>query len=85
MNIGQADSWGIHGLWPDKCSGAFYENCDKSREYSASQISDALQSDSTLLDFMDTYWLSDDESPSEFWSHEVRFLLFLRGLETNRA
>ncbi|OJD27855.1 ribonuclease T2 [Blastomyces percursus] len=29
-----ADSWTIHGLWPDNCDGSYEQDCDKSREYS---------------------------------------------------
>ncbi|KAH8104414.1 ribonuclease T2 [Phellopilus nigrolimitatus] len=72
LDVGEADSWGIHGLWPDKCNGQYYENCDSGREYSGSQITQALQSagQSSLLDYMNSNWLSNDESPSDFWAHE---------------
>ncbi|EJC98332.1 ribonuclease T2 [Fomitiporia mediterranea MF3/22] len=72
LDFGVADSWGIHGLWPDKCNGQFYENCDSSRKYSGSQITEALQNagQSELLNVMNTYWVSNDESPEDFWSHE---------------
>lgn len=58
---------------PDKCNNQFYENCDKSRAYSGSQIVAALQSagQNNLVDFMNTYWVSNDESSPDFWSHEV--------------
>lgn len=80
----------LHILRPDKCNGAFYENCDSSREYSGQQIVETLQNagQSDLLKIMNTYWhvrllesievnslsrnrLSNDESPEDFWSHEV--------------
>ncbi|KAF8578894.1 ribonuclease T2 [Ramaria rubella] len=71
-NVGQPNSWGIHGLWPDKCNGQFYENCDSSRAYSGAQIMQALQSANaqSTLDVMNEFWLSDDESPENFWAHE---------------
>ncbi|KII90110.1 hypothetical protein PLICRDRAFT_686035 [Plicaturopsis crispa FD-325 SS-3] len=68
LNIGEADSFGIHGLWPDKCNGQYYENCDSSRGYSASTISNQLPS--SLRSYMETYWQSNDESPEAFWQHE---------------
>ncbi|EIM82063.1 ribonuclease T2 [Stereum hirsutum FP-91666 SS1] len=68
LDIGEADSFGIHGLWPDKCNGQFYENCDSSRDYSSSSISNNLPSQ--LKSFMETYWQSNDESPEAFWAHE---------------
>ncbi|KAF8511730.1 ribonuclease T2 [Hysterangium stoloniferum] len=72
LDVGQPDSWGIHGLWPDKCNGAFYENCDHSRAYSASQIVQSLQDAGaqSTLDVMNEFWLSNDESPEAFWEHE---------------
>jgi len=72
LNIGQADSWGIHGLWPDTCENTYLESCDSTREYSATQIVNAIQSagQTSLLDYMNTYYLSDDESPEDFWQHE---------------
>ncbi|WVR04871.1 hypothetical protein IAU60_001883 [Kwoniella sp. DSM 27419] len=27
------DSWGIHGLWPDRCDGSYGQYCDLSRQY----------------------------------------------------
>ncbi|EIN14436.1 ribonuclease T2 [Punctularia strigosozonata HHB-11173 SS5] len=72
LDEGLSDSWGIHGLWPDECNGATYENCDSSRAYSGSQIVEALSNAGlqSTLDFMDTYWVSNDESPENFWAHE---------------
>lgn len=26
------DSWGIHGLWPDRCDGSYGQYCDLSRQ-----------------------------------------------------
>ena len=66
----------IHGTHnhyrPDKCNNQYYENCDSGRAYSSSQIADALQGQSDLVNFMNTYWVSNDESPPDFWAHEVR-------------
>lgn len=68
--FGVADSFGIHGLWPDKCSGRYVENCDRRRDYSAYEISRQLPDG--LRSYMETYWVSNDESPEDFWAHEWR-------------
>jgi ribonuclease T2 len=28
-----AESWGVHGLWPDFCNGSYTQYCDLSRQY----------------------------------------------------
>lgn len=67
---GPADSWTIHGLWPDKCNGDYSENCDSSRAYTnITQILDSF-GDSSLVSYMNEYWQSNDESPEKFWEHE---------------
>ncbi|VDC04253.1 unnamed protein product [Peniophora sp. CBMAI 1063] len=65
-----SDSWTIHGLWPDNCNGGFQENCDKSRDYKdiTTLLTNAGLTDT--LDFMNTYWISDDETNEKFWEHE---------------
>ncbi|PGG99534.1 ribonuclease T2 [Blastomyces parvus] len=67
---GPADSWTIHGLWPDNCDGSYEQYCDKSREYSnITAIMEARGETQTLND-MNTFWKDykgDDES---FWAHE---------------
>ncbi|KAL1985807.1 hypothetical protein VTN96DRAFT_7299 [Rasamsonia emersonii] len=67
---GPTDSWTIHGLWPDNCDGSYQQNCDPSRAYK--NITEILQAagKQSLLDYMKTYWQSNDESPEEFWEHE---------------
>ncbi|KAH6903241.1 hypothetical protein BKA70DRAFT_1227984 [Coprinopsis sp. MPI-PUGE-AT-0042] len=40
---GPADSWTIHGLWPDLCTGGYDEFCDSSRDYPASSLSAMLR------------------------------------------
>ncbi|KAG2076934.1 ribonuclease T2 [Suillus decipiens] len=64
------NSWTIHGLWPDNCDGTYIENCDPSRDYK--DIAGLLESQgaSSTLDFMQQYWLNDDNSNEEFWEHE---------------
>lgn len=67
---GPTDSWTIHGLWPNNCDGTYSENCDSSRAYTnITQILKAAGATATL-DYMQTYWLSDDESDEAFWDHE---------------
>lgn len=63
-------SWTIHGLWPDNCDGTYLENCDSFRAYK--NISAILQAagDSSLVDYMQTYWISNDETAEKFWENE---------------
>lgn len=70
INEGPANSWGIHGLWPDNCDGTYSEECDTSREYT--DITTLIETYGTteLLDNMNTYWNSYDETNEEFWEHE---------------
>ncbi|CZR60563.1 related to Ribonuclease Trv [Phialocephala subalpina] len=67
---GPTDSWTIHGLWPNNCDGTYSESCDKSRAYTdiTTLLQNAGQTDT--LSYMQTYWLSDDESDEKFWEHE---------------
>lgn len=68
--VGPANSWGLHGLWPDNCDGTFTENCDSSRDYTniGTLLSNAGQT--TVLNYMNTFWQSNDESGEAFWEHE---------------
>lgn len=67
---GPSNSWTIHGLWPDNCDGTYDSGCDASRAYT--NLTELIQTygDASLLDFMNTYWLSDSESAEAFWEHE---------------
>ncbi|KZT72874.1 ribonuclease T2 [Daedalea quercina L-15889] len=67
---GPSDSWTIHGMWPNYCDGEYPEDCDSSRDYD--DITSLLQDQGATdtLDYMNTYWLSDDESDEKFWEHE---------------
>lgn len=67
---GPANSWGIHGLWPDNCDGTYSENCDSSRAYTDITTLIKTYGTTELLDDMNTYWNSDDETNEEFWEHE---------------
>ncbi|KAK9762596.1 hypothetical protein K7432_011521 [Basidiobolus ranarum] len=67
---GPADSFTIHGLWPNSCNGSFSSNgCDPSRQY---QDVGAIveKQNSTLFQLMNTYWVSYTGDNSEFWTHE---------------
>jgi len=69
-STGPAESWTIHGLWPNNCNGSYSESCDVSRAYT--NITSLLTSDGQddVLAFMTKYWVSDDESNEAFWEHE---------------
>ncbi|KAG9024761.1 ribonuclease T2-like [Tulasnella sp. JGI-2019a] len=75
---GPTNSWTIHGLWPDHCEpkqghpsdGTYSENCDSSRNYPS--ITNVLQANGRqdLITYMNTFWISNSESPEAFWEHE---------------
>ncbi|KAK5132857.1 hypothetical protein LTR08_008573 [Meristemomyces frigidus] len=67
---GPVDSWTIHGLWPDNCDGTYDASCDDARAYT--NITAILNaSDATdLVDYMQTYWVSDSGTAESFWEHE---------------
>ncbi|KAI0396284.1 ribonuclease T2-like protein [Xylariaceae sp. FL0594] len=68
-STGPANSWTLHGLWPDNCDGSYEQFCDPNRQYT--NITAILAQDSPdTLKYMQTYWKDykgDDES---FWEHE---------------
>ncbi|KIY73499.1 ribonuclease [Cylindrobasidium torrendii FP15055 ss-10] len=67
---GPADSWTIHGLWPDHCDGTYDQSCDSSRQYTdiAGILSDNGASD--VLSDMKTYWKDYNGDDASFWAHE---------------
>jgi ribonuclease T2 len=67
---GPADSWTIHGLWPDNCDATYNEKCDPSRNYQNISALLTANGASDTLDFMNQFWISNDESSEEFWEHE---------------
>ncbi|KAI9934581.1 hypothetical protein ASPWEDRAFT_116974 [Aspergillus wentii DTO 134E9] len=69
-STGPSDSWTIHGLWPDHCDGGYGEHCDDSREVDDIESVLKDQGRTELLDYMQTYWISDSESNNKFWAHE---------------
>ncbi|RMZ84484.1 hypothetical protein DV738_g727, partial [Chaetothyriales sp. CBS 135597] len=71
-SLGPADSWTIHGLWPDLCNGGYEASCDSSRDVTDIQAAllSASSSASELVDFMSEYWLSLNGDNNHLWSHE---------------
>lgn len=67
---GPTKSWTIHGLWPNKCDGTYSENCDSSRAYTdiGTLLKNAGQT--SVYNYMNTYWVSNSESAEKFWDHE---------------
>ena len=55
---------------PDNCDGTYSQNCDESRQYT--NITDILQyyGATSLLDYMNQYWVSDNGDEEKFWEHE---------------
>jgi ribonuclease T2 len=77
--VGPNDSWTIHGLWPDLCSGGFDQFCDNTRSHediagvirrAFDEDQDASQPAEELLAFMQKYWLAMDGNDQRLWSHE---------------
>ncbi|MCJ1326132.1 ribonuclease T2-like [Thelotrema lepadinum] len=65
---GPSNSWTIHGLWPDECSGSYQENCD-SRTYDPTTVLQDFGAN-TLLSYMNTYWKNQGNTDEELWEHE---------------
>ncbi|KAF7907735.1 uncharacterized protein EAF01_005321 [Botrytis porri] len=69
-STGPSNSWTIHGLWPDHCDGTYDSNCDTSRQYSSITNILSAAGQTSLLSYMNTYWVSDDSTNEVFWEHE---------------
>lgn len=78
-----ADSWTIHGLWPDFCDGTWDQYCDLSRQYDprpngdvppykGPQIGTFLEKlgKQDLIEYMDKYWVSSYDENWVLWAHE---------------
>jgi len=67
-NYGPADSFTLHGLWPDTCKGGNgpRNGCDKDSEYPS--ISSLVPA--ATLEQMNTYWPSYKDDNDLFWVHE---------------
>ncbi|KAJ4601022.1 Ribonuclease T2 precursor (RNase T2) [Exophiala dermatitidis] len=73
--LGAADSWTIHGLWPDLCTGGFDQFCgDATRRHddivSALEAAASREVTQTLLDYMRESWLALDGDDAHLWAHE---------------
>jgi len=55
---------------PDNCDGTYDSNCDDRRAYT--NITQILQAAGAtdLLNYMQTYWVSDSGTSESFWEHE---------------
>ncbi|KAI6779192.1 uncharacterized protein J7T54_000338 [Emericellopsis cladophorae] len=68
-STGPADSWTIHGLWPDNCDGSYEQFCAPQRE--VSNITEILtQSAPCTLKYMAKYWKDYHGDDEDFWEHE---------------
>ncbi|KAF8910107.1 ribonuclease [Gymnopilus junonius] len=70
-STGPVNSWTIHVTVSEcSCDTTFSENCDSSRDYTG--ISTLLQNNGATdtLNFMNQFWISNDESAEAFWEHE---------------
>ncbi|KAJ5901522.1 Ribonuclease T2 [Penicillium taxi] len=69
-STGPADSWTIHGLWPDNCDGTYQSRCDSSRNYGSVTGILQTQNRTELLSYMKHYWLDINGDDESFWEHE---------------
>nr|BAD90810.1 RNase Gf29 [Grifola frondosa]BAD90811.1 RNase Gf29 [Grifola frondosa] len=69
-STGPANSWTIHGLWPDNCDGTFMEDCDPSRDYTNIAGLLEAQGASDTLSFMQEFWVDINGQNEQFWEHE---------------
>lgn len=55
---------------PDHCDGTYDSNCDPSRAYTNITAILTAAGQTSLLTYMDTYWVSDSGTNEAFWEHE---------------
>ncbi|KAH7032682.1 ribonuclease T2-like protein [Microdochium trichocladiopsis] len=68
-STGPADSWTLHGLWPDNCDGSYEQYCAPEREFT--NITAVLaQGAPCTLNYMQTYWKDYQGNDESFWEHE---------------
>ncbi|KXJ92548.1 ribonuclease T2-like protein [Microdochium bolleyi] len=68
-SVGPADSWTLHGLWPDNCDGSYEQFCAPEREFT--NITAVLaQSAPCTLEYMQKYWKDYQGNDESFWEHE---------------
>ncbi|RKP27695.1 ribonuclease T2-like protein, partial [Syncephalis pseudoplumigaleata] len=73
QKVGAADTFTIHGLWPDGCNGerAPSGGCDSGRQYK--NVGNIIKSrNGTLYEELNKYWPSDASPNNVFWcvTHE---------------
>ncbi|TRX97601.1 hypothetical protein FHL15_001356 [Xylaria flabelliformis] len=68
-STGPADSWTVHGLWPDNCDGTYEQYCDQNRQYTNISAILADKAPCTLKT-MQTYWKDYQGDDESFWEHE---------------
>lgn len=69
-SVGPADSWTVHGLWPDNCDGSYDAYCDPSREYQDTKTILQNNAPPSLLKYMNEYWKDYKGDDNSFWNHE---------------
>ncbi|THV90922.1 ribonuclease T2 [Aureobasidium pullulans] len=67
---GPANSWTIHGLWPDNCDGTYEATCDSSRAYTDIGCILEDKGHGDILTYMETYWKDYQGDDESFWEHE---------------
>ena len=72
---GPADSFTIHSIWNDYCSGGYPQFCDTSLEIDStgSTIESIVVDqfgDQTLYDNMNKYWTDINGNNKKFWAHK---------------
>lgn len=55
---------------PDHCDGTYDSNCDASRAYTNITAILTAAGQTSLLSYMNTYWISDTGTNEAFWEHE---------------
>ncbi|KAL3419329.1 ribonuclease t2 [Phlyctema vagabunda] len=68
--IGPADSWTLHGLWPDHCDGTYPTFCNSAPIYKNITAILTAAGQTSLLATMNEYWLPNRGSTENFWEHE---------------
>lgn len=69
-NVGPADVWTLHGLWPDNCDGTYSSSCDPSRNiFNVTAIMKEYK-EYELLEYMQKYWLNNTGPAELLWEHE---------------
>ena len=70
LSTGRNDSWTIHGLWPNRCDGAYDAYCDPSREVDSVTAVLEGYGQTELLAYMTENWPDYQGDDDDFWNHE---------------